>query len=223
MNGSRFERQQGLVPNEHLAALGVTVIGVGAIGRQVALQLTALGVSRLQLIDFDQVEMTNITTQGYLQADLGLAKVAATGNAVRQIDPAIMLEAIEDRYRPQQEIGDVVFCCVDSISARGAIWRSAGQRCRFWCDGRMLAEVMRILTVADDSGRAHYPTTLFQQAEAHSGACTARGVIYTASIAAGLMLHQFCRWLRGQSVDADLSLNLLASELVVSESLATSR
>jgi sulfur carrier protein ThiS adenylyltransferase len=79
----------------------------------------------------------------------------------------------------------------------------------------MLAEVMRILCVADDQGRAHYPTTLFQQAEAQSGSCTARGVIYTAGIAAGLMLHQFCRYLRGQPIDCDLSLNLLASELAV--------
>jgi hypothetical protein len=38
----------------------------------------------------------------------------------------------------------------------------------------------------------------------------------TAEIAAGLMVHQFIRWLRGQRVDADISLNLLASELVVS-------
>jgi hypothetical protein len=30
----------------------------------------------------------------------------------------------------------------------------------------MLGEVMWILTVADEVGRAHYPTILFQQAEA---------------------------------------------------------
>ena len=217
--GTRFERQEGLVPREPLQELSVTVIGVGAIGRQVALQLASLGVTRLQLVDFDVVEPTNVTTQGYLQSDLGLSKVATTGSAIHQIDPTIELESIEDRYRPLQAVGDAVFCCVDSISARSAIWRSAGSRCRFWCDGRMLAEVMRILTVADDQGRDHYPTTLFQQAEAQSGACTARGVIYTAGIAAGLMLHQFCRWLRQQPIDCDLSLNLLASELVAANVL----
>ena len=217
MNGSadRFARQEGLVPRERLQDLKVTVIGVGAIGRQVALQLASLGVTQLQLVDFDVVESTNITTQGYLQSDLGLTKVAATAGAIREIDPAIQLTLVEDRYRPQLEIGEAVFCCVDSISARAAIWRGGGQRCRFWCDGRMLAEVMRVLTVADDQGRKHYPTTLFQQSEAQTGACTARGVIYTAGIAAGLMLHQFCRWLRGQPIDIDLSLNLLASELTV--------
>ena len=211
----RFERQAALVPRERLESLAVAVIGVGAIGRQVALQLAALGVRKLQLVDFDRVEPTNITTQGYLASDLGLAKVAATAQAVRQIDPDIALELIEYRYRPQQPIGAAVFCCVDSIDARAAIWRSAGRRCQFWSDGRMLGEVLRILTVAEDEGRDYYPTTLFQQAEAQTGACTSRGVIYTAGIAAGLMLHQLTRWLRGLAVDRDLSLNLLASELAV--------
>jgi len=213
---SRFARQGSLVPQDVLAPLDVTVIGVGAIGRQVALQLAALGVRRLQLVDFDVAEPTNITTQGYLNADLGLAKVAATAGAIHHIDPTIAVSLVEDRYRPQLAVGDAVFCCVDSISARSAIWRGAGSRCRFWCDGRMLSEVMRILTVAEEQGRQYYPTTLFAQAEAQAGTCTARGTIYTASIAAGLMIHQFTRWLRGMLVDCDLSVNLLASEFVVS-------
>ena len=39
----RFTRQRELVPAERLAAVTATVIGVGAIGRQVALQLAAIG------------------------------------------------------------------------------------------------------------------------------------------------------------------------------------
>jgi hypothetical protein len=209
----RFERQAALVPRERLVGLDVSVIGVGAIGRQVALQLAALGTAKLQLVDFDRVEPTNVTTQAYLEADLGQAKVAATASAIRLIDPEITVTLVEDRYRPQHTLGSAVFCCVDSIDARAAIWRTVGRRCRFWCDGRMLGEVMRILTVADDQGRAHYPTTLFQQSEAQTGACTSRGVIYAAGIAAGLMVHQFVRWLRDRPIDPDLSLNLLASEL----------
>ena len=214
-SSNRFERQSALVPPEALAQLAVTVIGVGAIGRQAALQLAALGVPKLRLIDFDHVEATNITTQGYRQADLGLSKVAATAEAIRQIDAAIDLELIADRYRPQFDVGDVVFVCVDSITARGAIWRGAGARTRFWVDGRMLGEVMRILTVTGEAGRRHYPSTLFSPAAAQPGACTARGTIYTAAIAAGLMCQQFSRWLRRLPVDRDLSLNLLASELAV--------
>jgi sulfur carrier protein ThiS adenylyltransferase len=214
----RFQRQESLVPRERLAALLVSVIGVGAIGRQVALQLASLGVRRLQLVDYDKVEPTNVTTQGYLPEDIGRAKVDATASAVWQIDPQVEVETIEDRYRPQQETGDAVLCCVDSIEARAAIWRAASRRTSFWCDGRMLGEVMRILTVSDQHGREHYPTTLFAPSEVQAGSCTSRGIIYTACIAAGLMTHQFTRWLRGLPVDPDLSLNLLASELSVADS-----
>ena len=209
---NRFQRQEDLVPRDRLADVKVTVIGVGAIGRQVAIQLAAIGVPRLQLVDFDVVDLSNVTTQGYWACDVGRPKVEATAAAIRQLDPAIAVECVQDRYRPRVEIGQAVLSCVDSIEARAAIWRSAGSRCRFWADGRMLSEVIRVLAVGDSIGREHYPTTLFAQSEAQLGRCTACSTIYTASIAAGMMVHQFTRWLRGMPVDRDTSLNLLAGE-----------
>ena len=95
----RFARQQELVPQAALSELEVSVIGVGAIGRQAALSLAAIGVRRLQLIDFDEVDLTNVTTQGYRQLDVGRLKVDATGEAVREIDDSIGLELVADRYR----------------------------------------------------------------------------------------------------------------------------
>jgi molybdopterin-synthase adenylyltransferase len=198
-----------------IASQNRSEIGVGAIGRQLALQLGAIGVPRLQLVDFDIVDLSNVTTQGYLAADIGRPKVEATAAAIGQLDPAIVVEAIQDRYRPKMEIGSAAFCCVDSIDARSAIWRSASARCRFWADGRMLGEVIRVLAVAEHVGRDHYLTTLFAQSEALPGRCTARSTIYAAGIAAGLMVHQFTRWLRGIPVDPDTSLNLLAGEWAV--------
>ena len=214
----RFARQHDLVPPDRLQAVTATVIGIGAIGRQVALQLAALGIRRLQLIDFDIVEATNITTQGYYAADLGESKVSATAKVIQLIDPTTTVITFSDRFRPRHEVGDAIFCCVDSIATRSAIWRAVHRSCSFWTDGRMLGEVLRILTVAEDTGRDHYPTTLFQPEEAQPGRCTARSTIYTANLAAGLMLHQFTRWLRRVPVDPDLTLNLLAGELVVHDS-----
>ena len=60
----------------------------------------------------------------------------------------------------------------------------------------------------------NYGTTLFAQHEAQAGACTSQSTIYAAAISAGLMVHQFARWLRGLGVEPDASLNLLAGELV---------
>ncbi len=216
MNQSnRFVRQESLVPSDRLRNLMVTVIGVGAIGRQVALQLAAIGVQRLQLIDFDQVEWTNITTQGYLQTDLGKFKTTATRETAERLASEIDITELQDRFRPRHETGSIIFCCVDSISVREAIWRAVSARCEFFVDGRMLGEVIRVLAVSPAEMREYYESTLFDQAEAQTGACTAQSTIYTANIAAGLMLHQFSRFLRRLPVDRDLNLNLLASELVV--------
>ncbi len=209
----RFIRQQHLVPMEKLNHLKVTVIGVGAIGRQVAIQLAAIGAKQIQLIDFDTVEPTNITTQGYFQADLGRLKVEATAEQIHRIDPNIQILTIQDRYRSHQNVGNAVFCCVDSINSRAAIWKSVKDRCQFWCDGRMLGEVIRVLTATDHPSRNHYQTTLFPQSQVQSGTCTTQSTIYTANLAAGLMLHQFTRWLRRLPRDSDFSLNLLAGEM----------
>lgn len=211
----RFERQQELVPHDRLLRETVTVIGVGAIGRQVALQLAALGVPKLQLLDFDDVERSNVTTQGYLADDLGRPKVQATADLCQQIEPMLDVAEIRDRFRPSLEIGTAVFCCVDSISTRAAIWRSVERRCDFWADGRMLGEVIRVLVATAEHGRKHYASTLFPQAEAQAGRCTSRSTIYAASLAAALLVHQYTRYLRGLPPDLDASFNLLAGEYVV--------
>lgn len=210
----RFDRQASLVPRERLNEIHATVIGVGAIGRQVANQLAALGVPRLTLIDHDVVEPTNVTTQGYFQDEIGHSKVAAAAQYVQRIDRDITVTVIPDRYRAKFDVGNAVFCCVDRISTRETIWRTAGQSAPFWGDARMLAEVMRVLTATESHSRQHYPTTLFAQGEAQVGTCTSRGTIYTAQIAAGLLVHQFSRWLRGLPTSPDQSLNLLSGELI---------
>jgi molybdopterin-synthase adenylyltransferase len=82
----------------------------------------------------------------------------------------------------------------------------------------MSAEVVRVLTAADAPSRSHYPTTLFTAEQAYAGACTAKSTIFTANVAAGLMLEQFSRWLRSLPIDADLQVNLLSSEMTVASS-----
>jgi len=111
------------------------------------------------------------------------------------------------------EIGSAVFCCVDRVETRSLIWSAVKDRCSFFCDGRMSAEVLRVLTACDAVSRKHYPTSLFAAGEAYARPCTAKTTIYCANIAAGLMVAQFAKWLRRVPIDSDVCLNLLASEL----------
>ena len=162
------------------------------------------------------MEVVNLAPQGYFHGDIGLQKVDATAALLRQINPAIELLPVSERFRRSTKgYGNVVFACVDSIETRKVIWETVRHKVDFYCDGRMSAEALRVLSVADAASRAHYPATLFTAAEAFQGTCTAKSTIYCGNIAAGMMVGQFTRWLRGLPVDADLMLNLLASELTV--------
>jgi sulfur carrier protein ThiS adenylyltransferase len=132
------------------------------------------------------------------------------------IAPDMHVQLVQDRFRPKYPLAEAVFCCVDSITARSAIWRTSESSCQFWVDGRMLGETIRVLAAADSVSRERYAQTLFRQSEAQQGSCTSRSTIYAAGIAAGLMLHQLTRWLRGLPLDFDTTFNLLAGECTVS-------
>lgn len=212
----RYSRQKDIVPPERIAACKATVIGVGAIGRQVALQLTAMGVPWLQLVDHDRVEISNLASQGYLEEDFGKLKVEATAELCKRVNSRSDIHVVPDRFRRSMEVGNAIFCCVDKIDVRRIIWEAVGDMVSLFVDGRMSAEVLRVLTVCDSESRQHYPATLFRTEEAFVGPCTAKTTIYCANIAAGLMVAQFTKYLRQLPAEADIQLNLLASELSVS-------
>lgn len=205
-------RQRDIIPPDRLAGCQVTVVGVGAIGRQIALQLAAMGVPALELIDPDIVEPVNLACQGFLERDLCKPKVQATAELCRELHHEVHIQELPHRFRRGMEVGDVMFCGVDAIETRRLIWEAIQHRVAFFCDGRMNAEVVRVLTACGTASRDHYPTTLFGAEQAYTGRCTAKSTIFTANIAAGLMIAQFSRWLRRLPVDADVTFNLLTSE-----------
>jgi sulfur carrier protein ThiS adenylyltransferase len=216
-------RQREIIPPNRLSTCHAVVIGVGAIGRQVAIQLAAVGIGRMDLIDPDTVGIENLASQAYWESDVGKSKVEATAIACRLLNPAVQITQYNERFRRSSPrtlaaftdpaVRPVIFCCVDSIATRQLVWESVRPRAAFFVDGRMSAEVIRVLAVKEPPIDAYYTTTLFAPEQAHRGSCTAKSTVYTASIAAGLMLCQFTRWLRELPLDRDVHLNLLSCEL----------
>ncbi len=212
----RFIRQSDLINAETLAQQTLCVIGVGAIGRQVALQLAAIGASKIKLVDPDTVEDINIATQGYRFEHIGKTKVECTAADMRGINDNIeLLEVIPEKFRyTQLEQCTGVFSCVDKISVRTNIYnRIKLFDTPFFVDGRMLGEVLRVLTIYDADSNKYYESTLFAQEEQQDGRCTARSTIYTANIAAGFMLTSFTKYLRKMPIDYDVLFNIAAMDL----------
>ncbi len=180
----------------------------------------------MTLYDDDVVSVENLTSQGFWETDLGDRKVHAVANVAHQQFPQMELHAIPERFRKSEAKGwtagktYAVFVCVDSIETRQLIWEAIKDRAAFLTDGRVAAEVIRVLASDRPLHDETYAATLFSAGEAYAGSCTAKMTIYAASIAAGFMLAQFARWLRGQPVTTDQTLNLLAAELSVAGSVS---
>ncbi len=209
---TRYDRQSTILPTEKLQAHSAVVIGVGAIGRQVALQLSACGIRELNIVDFDTVDIVNVGPQGYRPSDIGKRKVDALFTDCEGLNPgATKVHAF--RYCDVVK-GNIVFCCVDSIKTRGDIFAEVAKipGTQLFIDARMSAETMRIIT-EDNFVTPTYAKTLFEASEAFQGSCTAKSTIFTANIAAGLMVSQYSKFLRGMPMEKDFNLNLLSLEL----------
>jgi len=210
---NRDIRQRELVPPDKLSEMRATVVGVGAIGRQAAIQLAAIGVPKLLLVDFDRVAPENLAPQGFSESDLGKLKVDAVADMCRSINGSIEVTTAPRKFMSMQFTGGVLMCCVDSIAVRESIFNTAGRRADLFVDGRMSAEYLRVLTVGDTQSAEYYQTTLFAASEAYRGSCTGKSTIYCANIAAGMMVAQVAKWLRGCDIDKDVDLNLLTNEI----------
>ena len=177
----------------------------------------------MTLYDPDTVGPENLAVQGYWEDDVGSRKVDATANVCHQQFPRLELHARAERFRrsaPKKwpaERTHAVFCCVDAIDGRRLVWEATRRSAALFVDGRMAGETLRVLASGYPAADDAYPRSLFAPAEAFAGSCTSKSTIYSANIAAGLMVHQFARWLRRIPVVADQTLSLLAAELVVAD------
>jgi molybdopterin/thiamine biosynthesis adenylyltransferase len=100
------------------------VVGVGALGNEVAKNLALLGVGRIAIIDFDQVAISNLTHSVLFRAsDHGKPKVYAAARSLRELNPDVRVLSLCADVTRQVGLGifrrmDIVFGCVDSVAAR---------------------------------------------------------------------------------------------------------
>lgn len=107
---------------EHLRELDIAVLGVGAMGGELARHLVASGVRRLTLIDADTVDASNLNRQYlYTLEDLGRSKVEAAREALSrlagELDIRLKDTYVDDLATLRQlgiEGADAVVCCADT-------------------------------------------------------------------------------------------------------------
>jgi adenylyltransferase/sulfurtransferase len=106
------------------------LLGVGGLGSPAAMQLAAMGVGVLRIVDRDVVELTNLHRQHlYGVDDIGIPKVEAAAKRLRQLNPYITVEPIpvsvnETNAEAIVRGMNVVVDGLDSMKARYAVNRA---------------------------------------------------------------------------------------------------
>ena len=75
----------------------VGIAGVGGIGSNVAVNLVRSGITSFLIVDFDQVEVSNLNRQFYFYDQIGSLKVDALSENLKRINPEIVVEKIATR------------------------------------------------------------------------------------------------------------------------------
>jgi hypothetical protein len=198
----RFLRNRDLVDQRAINRHPVAIVGLGAIGSQLAEQLAKLGVEQFVLLDPDVVSRVNLAVQGFYEEEVGMAKVHAVADRLQKIRHSLGVETFAQPWRPNTDClprHAVVFAAVDSISVRRQLYDQQLLRRKAPClfDARMSAETFQCFGVPRDRpDLIHaYGQSLFPQAEAHRERCTARATIYCAAMAAAALCAMYKRWM----------------------------
>ncbi len=92
-----LDRLYGRSAAQRIHSAHVVVVGIGGVGSWSAEALARSGVGRLTLIDMDHVAESNINRQVHaLQTTLGQAKVLAMRERIALINPACIVEGVEE-------------------------------------------------------------------------------------------------------------------------------
>lgn len=87
-----LQQRIGLELWQRFSRSTVAVCGLGGLGSHIAPALARAGVGKLILIDFDQVDLSNINRQQYRVDQVGRYKTQALAENLRQMQPYLALE-----------------------------------------------------------------------------------------------------------------------------------
>ncbi|MBL3598968.1 MAG: molybdopterin-synthase adenylyltransferase MoeB [gamma proteobacterium endosymbiont of Lamellibrachia anaximandri] len=117
----------GIEGQQRLLDASVLLIGLGGLGAPVAMYLAAAGIGRLTLVDFDQVDLSNLQRQIIHTTDrIGTPKVESAKQALVALNPDIDIECIAhqlegDELSAQVRRADLVVDACDNFATRFAI------------------------------------------------------------------------------------------------------
>ncbi len=100
---SRFDLQSTLLDSS------VLLLGLGGVGSSVLTSLAGLGVGRVTAVDYDTVELRNLSRQLlYSESDLGRPKLTVATERARQLNPHMEFVPVSRRLTGPEDVADLL-------------------------------------------------------------------------------------------------------------------
>ena len=137
-----------------LATARVLVAGVGAVGNEVVKLLALMGVGHLLLVDFDTIELSNLTRSVlFRETDVGEGKAQIAAQRAHALNPDVDARWAQGNLEFDVGLGvyrsmDVVIGCLDSINARLALNRACNRAGVPWINTGIEATLAEIALFA---------------------------------------------------------------------------
>ncbi|MCQ4121411.1 adenylyltransferase/sulfurtransferase MoeZ [Rhodococcus tibetensis] len=146
----------GMAGQKRLKNAKVLVIGAGGLGSPALLYLAAAGVGTLGIVEFDEVDMSNLQRQViHGRSDVGRPKAESARDSIKEINEHVDVRLHEFRLEPDNAVElfgqyDLILDGTDNFATRylvndaavlahkpyvwGSIYRFEGQASVFWED-----------------------------------------------------------------------------------------
>ena len=152
-----------------MAQAKVLVVGAGALGNEVIKNLVLMGVGQIFIIDFDTIELANLSRSIlYRESDTGREKAEVAAAQAKAINPNVNVQYLTADVTTSLGLGifrrmDVVIGCLDNREARLAVNRFCYWMNKPWVDGA-IQEFLGLVRVFVPGQGACFECTLTEQA-----------------------------------------------------------
>lgn len=214
----RYSRQRLIASwdQEKVARASVLVAGAGALGNEVLKNLALIGVGKILIVDFDRVEVSNLSRSVlFREEDIGESKAHVAAGALRRLNPEIQIEAMDGDLEFALGLGkirecDLVLGCLDSIYARWALNRLCQRAGRSWINAGINATVGEICLFAPGEGPCYecgMTQQMWQQIHERRSCMllpkkmpprTIPSTAVIASLTAALQVNEALNWIHGK-------------------------
>ena len=120
-----YSRSKGLIEVDILENKNVLIIGLGSFGSQIAVELAKAGIGNFALVDFDRVELSNISRHICGVNELGRLKTFAIRDSILVKNPFAKIETCEIDVNENLVLltqliqkSDLVICATDNNRSR---------------------------------------------------------------------------------------------------------